>query len=157
MQNEMGVSMKIQLEMDPALDGCEVIIRCPEINEEVQQLQKTIYEAASRNQRVIFYQGEKEYYFPVRKVLFFETSDNSILAHTAKDVFHVKYKLYELEELLPAYFMRVSKSTILNTREIYSITKNITASSTVEFQNSHKKVYVSRNYFKALTAVISRR
>lgn len=149
--------MKIQLEIDSTLEACEVLIRCPEINEEVQRLQRTIYEAACRNQQIVFYQGEKEYYFPVRKVLFFETADNSIQAHTAKEVFVVKHKLYELEELLPAYFMRVSKSTILNTREIYSITKNLTASSVVEFQNTYKKVYVSRNYYKALTTVISRR
>ena len=149
--------MKIQLEIDSALEDCEVLIRCPEINEEVQRLQRTIYEVTCRNQQIIFYQGEKEYYFPVRKVLFFETADNSILAHTAKEVFVVKHKLYELEELLPAYFMRVSKSTIVNTREIYSITKNLTASSVVEFQNTYKKVYVSRNYYKAPTTVISRR
>ena len=46
--------------------------------------------------------------------------------------------------------MRVSKSTIVNLNHIYSITKNITASSVIEFNNCHKRVYVSRNYYKAL-------
>ena len=60
------------------------------------------------------------------------------------------YKLYELEEFLPGYFMRVSKSTILNTNHIYSITRSISSSSKVEFQNTHKQVYVSRYYYKPL-------
>lgn len=149
--------MKIQLEIEPGLENCEVVIRCPEINEEVQQLSQMISELTRFGRQIIYYQNEKEYYFPVQKILFFETSENAVMAHTANDIFTVKHKLYELEELLPAYFIRVSKSTILNTREIYSITKNLTASSTVEFQNTHKKVYVSRNYYKTLTDVISHR
>lgn len=46
--------------------------------------------------------------------------------------------------------MRVSKSTILNLNHIYSITKNLTASSIVEFINTHKQVYISRYYYKPL-------
>ena len=33
---------------------------------------------------------------------------------------------------------------------IYSITKNITASSKIEFKNTHKNIFVSRGYFKPL-------
>ena len=52
--------------------------------------------------------------------------------------------------MLPGFFMRVSKSTILNTDRVYSLTRNLTASSLVTFADSHKQVYVSRNYYKAL-------
>lgn len=149
--------MKIQIEVDPQLATSKVIIRCPEMNQEVLNMQKQIMDTIFQNETIIFYQQEKEFYFPVHSVLFFETAGNGIEAHTSKNVFLVKYKLYELEELVPAYFLRVSKSTILNTREIYSITKNLTASSVVEFQNSHKKVYVSRNYYKALKGALERR
>lgn len=57
---------------------------------------------------------------------------------------------YELEEFLPRYFMRISKSTILNTNKVYSIQRNLTASSVIEFQNTHKQIYVSRYYYKPL-------
>ena len=91
-----------------------------------------------------------EYYISLKEVLFFETEENNVFAHTLENVYKVKYKLYELEKLLPGNFMRVSKSSILNIDYIYSITRNITASSIVEFQNTYKKVYVSRNYYKPL-------
>jgi DNA-binding LytR/AlgR family response regulator len=58
--------------------------------------------------------------------------------------------LYELEELLPGFFMRISKSAILNTNQVYAINRNLAASSVIEFRNTHKQVYVSRNYYKPL-------
>lgn len=60
-------------------------------------------------------------------------------------------KLYELEELLPASFLRVSKSAIINTGQIRAIHKNITGASEVEFNGSNKRAFVSRSYFKLLT------
>lgn len=53
--------------------------------------------------------------------------------------------------------MRVSKSTILNTFHIFSINRNLTASSVVAFENTHKKVYVSRYYYKPLISKLEER
>ena len=47
----------------------------------------------------------------------FETEEKVVYAHTKDDMFQVKYRLYELEEILPGYFMRISKSTILNAKK----------------------------------------
>ena len=85
------------------------------------------------------------------QLLFFETEGKLVQAHTADRLYLTDRKLYELEESLPGSFMRISKSTIVNLDHIYSITRNLTASSIVEFYGTAKKVYVSRNYYKALT------
>ncbi len=71
-------------------------------------------------------------------------------AHTADRIFVCPYKLYELEDLLPGGFMRISKSSIVNLDYIYSITRNLSASSIVEFSGSNKRALVSRAYYKAL-------
>ena len=52
--------------------------------------------------------------------------------------------------MLPRNFMRVSKSAILNLNLVYSVEKNITASSLVRFMGTDKIVYVSRIYYKAM-------
>ena len=106
---------------------------------------------------MIFFKDGREYYLPVNEILFFETNNNGIDAHTIDDIYKVKYKLYELEENLPDNFIRVSKSTILNVNHIYSIDKNLTSSSIVQFYNTHKKVYVSRYYYKELRRQLERR
>ena len=74
------------------------------------------------------------------------------MVHTAKDIYETKLRLYELEDILPGNFIRVSKSTILNATRVRAIHKNITGASEVEFAGSSKKVFVSRNYFKLLMA-----
>lgn len=73
-----------------------------------------------------------------------------VKAHTRDEIFMTKNRLYELEQILPYYFCRISKSAIVNVKEIYSISKNITASSKIEFKDTYKYVFVSRGYFKPL-------
>ena len=53
-------------------------------------------------------------------------------AHTWDDLYQVKYKLYELEEILPGHFMRVSKSTILNLQKIYALHKTCLLYTSIE-------------------------
>ena len=142
--------MKIRLELDDSIAENEVIIRCNALDEEIQMVQRTLADLAMKRQRFVFYKGDTEYYLPLEQILFFETEEKLIYAHTAEQMYQVKYRLYELEEFLPGHFMRVSKSTILNTNKVYSIQRNLTASSVVEFQNTHKKVFVSRYYYKPL-------
>ncbi|WP_027097989.1 LytTR family DNA-binding domain-containing protein [Clostridium paraputrificum] len=142
--------MKIRIEVDENIQDDEVIIRCANLNEDIQNLQSAIKDALSQKNRIIFYKDNTQFYISLDEILFFETEETSISAHTLNNVYEVKYKLYELEEILPNNFMRVSKSTILNVNYIYSITRNLTSSSLVEFKNTHKKVYVSRYYYKPL-------
>jgi DNA-binding LytR/AlgR family response regulator len=143
-------NMKIRIEVDNKIEENEVIIKCNELNEEVKNIQVVLGDMLSSNKSLTFYKGETEYYLSLEEVLFFETEESGICAHTTDNIYNVKYKLYELEELLPGYFMRVSKSTILNTNHIYSITRSLSSASKVEFQNTHKQVYVSRYYYKPL-------
>lgn len=142
--------MKIRVEVDDTLQQNEVVVKCPYINDEVLEIQAALENIIAKKKPIIFYKDDTEYYFPLEEVLFFETGENTLYAHTINNVFQVKYKLYELEDLLFNYFVRVSKSTILNVHHIYSITRNISASSVVKFQHTHKQVYVSRHYYKVL-------
>lgn len=127
--------MKIKIEIDESAAEDEVIIRCRGLTKQVAAVQRAVRDVTNASE----------------KILFFETDENGISAHTRDEMYQTRYKLYELEDMLPGVFMRVSKSTILNTDQIYSIDRNLTASSVVAFLNTHKKVYVSRYYYKPLT------
>lgn len=142
--------MKIRIEIDEGIAEDEVIVRCRGLTEEVTAVQKAVSDVVNASQRFPFYKGNTEYYLTLDEILFFETDENGISAHTNNEMYQTKYKLYELEDILPGVFMRVSKSAILNTKHIYSISKNLTASSVVAFQGTHKQVYVSRYYYKPL-------
>ncbi|MGL4449906.1 MAG: LytTR family DNA-binding domain-containing protein [Clostridium sp.] len=148
--------MKIRIEIDDGILEDEVVIRCRGISDEILEIQNMILDKAKRSSGIEFYKNDKEYYISLSKVLFFETNSNKeIDAHTKDEVYKVKYKLYELEEILPSEFMRVSKSAIININRIHSILKNITSTSLVEFKNTEKKIYVSRSYYKDLKLKLS--
>lgn len=142
--------MKIRIEIDEHVTEDEVIIRCRELSGQVAAVQKVISEVVNAAQKFPLYKGNTEYYLALDEILFFETDENGISAHTKNGIYQTRYKLYELEDMLPGVFMRVSKSTILNTNHVYSISRNLTASSVVAFENTHKQVFVSRNYYKPL-------
>ena len=142
--------MKIKIEVDNEIIENEVIIRCNKLSEDIKKIQVMLSDMITDKDRITFYRGDTEFYLSLEEILFFETDGSGISAHTIDNIYNVKYKLYELEEFLPGYFMRVSKSTILNTNHIYSITHSLTSSNTVEFQNTHKQVFVSRYYYKPL-------
>ena len=147
--------MRVTIEVDEDLSEESVVIKCKMLDKRILRIQQALMDQASKDLTILLHKNEKEYYMPLEELLFFETENKEIRAHTKNDIYETHYKLYELEELLPGYFMRVSKSTIVNVNYIYSITKNITASSVVEFKDCHKQVYVSRNYYKVLVERIA--
>lgn len=142
--------MKIKIEIDDGLAEEEIVIRCKSLNEDVISIQKRITDAVNSRMQLEVTKGEKEYYITIDEIIFFETDASGVVVHTANQIYETKYRLYELENLLPGNFIRVSKSTILNSARVRAIHKNITGASEVEFTGTNKKVFVSRNYLKLL-------
>lgn len=142
--------MKIRIEIEEGIAEEEVVIRCRGITEQISAIQTAVSDVVNIAQKFPLCKGNTEYYVPLDKILFFETEEGGVNAHTREEIYRTKYKLYELEDMLPGAFMRVSKSTILNSNHIYSINRNLTSSSVVAFQGTHKQVFVSRYYYKPL-------
>lgn len=143
--------MKIRIELFDDLSEDEVVIRCRSLTDEVKQIQNAIKDISSSKQTLILFKEDTEYYVALEQILFFETEDGGMNVHTRDNVYQTKYRLYELEEILPSHFLRISKSAIVNVKEIYSISKSsFSTTSIVEFTGSHKQVFVSRHYGKQL-------
>lgn len=140
--------MKVRIELDPQMDEPEMIIRAPRLTEDVARLQQLILE--QKMTPLTFYKDRSEYFVDVSEILFFETDGEKIYGHTREEAYEVRQKLYELEEILPITFCRISKSTIVNTKQIYSIEKSFSGTSTVNFYQTHKQVHVSRHYYQLL-------
>ena len=140
--------MKVRIELDPQMDEPEMIIRAPRLTEDVARLQQLILE--QKMTPLTFYKDRSEYFVDVSEILFFETDGEKIYGHTREEAYEVRQKLYELEEILPISFCRISKSTIVNAKQIYSIEKSFSGTSTVNFYQTHKQVHVSRHYYQLL-------
>ena len=149
--------MKIRIELTDGGQEDEVVIRCARVTDTIDRICDLIAGQTNVSPKLTFYQGNREFYLPLGDLLFFETEGEHVFAHTAADTYRIKLRLYELEALLPMQFIRASKSAIVNTDQIYSITRNLAASSLVQFTGSHKQLYVSRNYYDALRQRLNER
>lgn len=142
--------MKVKIEIEEGLAEEEVILRCSRLSDNIVSLQNYISKQGNARRCLSLRNAGTEFYIPMEDIYFFETEGRQMRAHTADRIFSCDYRLYELEELLPGSFMRVSKSAIVNLDHVYSVTRNLTASSVMEFAGCGKKAFVSRAYFKAV-------
>ena len=146
----MEVRVKVKNDIVEGLEEEEAVIRCRELKDFCISLQNYLSKQNNGKRCLLLTDGGTDFFIPMGDIYFFETEGRELRAHTADKIFFCSYKLYELEEMLPGSFMRISKSTIANLDYIYSITRNLTASSMVEFRDSKKKTMVSRSYYKLL-------
>lgn len=144
-----GGNLKIHVEVDPDLTEPEVTVHVPAKTPEVDELVAAIQAADMTQQRLTFSWRGENYQVSLADVLFFEARDHQVTVHTATAMYTTSQRLYELAERLPAQFIQVSKSAILNRTQVFSLTRSVTG-NLVKFQNSHKQLYVSRRYYQAL-------
>jgi len=131
-------------------DPVEAVIYCRKITPEVEELARQFSQGKSTSALPTFYKGEEQYYLALSEILFFETDGDKVIAHTEKDSYETRQRLYELDAILPGYFVRISRSTIASTLHIFSIQRGLTRVGLVSFRGSYKEVYVSRMYSNVL-------
>lgn len=91
---------------------------------------------------------------PVPEVCYIEAVDNKVFLYTAKQVYETRQKLYELEELLKEnYFLRVSKSLLLNLMKVRAIKPALNGRFTAVLQ-SGEEIIISRKYVPALKTAL---
>lgn len=140
--------MKIRIELDETLGETEIVIKTAQLDQQIYQIQKSLEEITTPS--ILFYKDTSEYFVELDTILFFETDGNKVFAHVCEDAYEVKMKLYELEEILPRNFCRISKSTITNIKRIYSLNKSFSGTSSIHFSATYKQIHVSRHYYKLL-------
>lgn len=141
--------MKIRIEVSPD-ENEEIIIKCREITERTDLIKSALENLLKGESEMLMYIGGTEYYVKKEDILFFETSDGKVCAHTHDRMYRTNYKLFELEDIMPSYFVRISKSVIVNIKRIESLSRELTGNGCITFKKSDKRTYFSRAYYKQL-------
>ena len=139
--------MRIRIETS---DSEEIVIRCREKNDRIRRLELAIEEALTREDTITLLSDGADCFVPKGELLYFESSNGAVYAHTKDKIYTAPYKLFELEELLPPFFVRISKSTIANVSEIAYLRRELVGNGEMGFRSCDKRVYFSRAYFKLL-------
>ena len=149
--------MRVRIEIRDGNQEDEIVIYCREITSQTEALVKSLERSDKIGLEVSFFKKDEQYFLQLSEILFFETEGDSVIAHSGHDSFETRKRLYELENILPGHFIRVSKSAIVNTRQIFSISRGITRVGLISFRESHKEIFVSRMYMAALKSKMEER
>lgn len=129
----------------------ELEIRCHEETEEVKDI---ITFVKSRQGKLTGICEGQQYEIPIADVYYVETVDNSVFIYGQNKVYEAKQKLYELEGMLrEKYFLRVSKSLVLNLMKIKSIKPALNGRYSAILQ-SGEEVIISRKYVMHLKSAL---
>lgn len=141
------MSMKITiLDVGPDEEE-EIIVKCRVIDEETRRLLNRFKQG--REKLKVYQNGEISFLDP-EEVFYFESVDQKVFACCAKEVYEIKKRLYELEELLPKEdFIRAGKSSVLNLNQIKSLTPAFNGRFEALLKNGEKTI-ISRQYVGAL-------
>lgn len=142
----MGKSVKIVINPEQEDD---IIISCKELTPEVLLLENAAMKGyIGKSAEMIFKLNNEEFILPTSEILFFESYDNKIRAHTKKNMYFSDKTLSQLTEELDGNFFRVSKSCIVNLKLICSLKRELTGICEARFAGSNKTIYISRLYYK---------
>ncbi len=148
--------VKIRVDVSPKYSEKEIVIKSPEEDDELKQIVDKIKHIESEFSQINGYINETVYSLDLKEILFFETNERNVYAHTKNNAFLIHYRLYELDNNLPDSFLRVSKSAIINVDEIISLSRSVTG-NLVQFKNTYKTIYVSRRFLKELKNRLNQR
>ncbi|MCR4642434.1 MAG: LytTR family transcriptional regulator DNA-binding domain-containing protein [Lachnospiraceae bacterium] len=144
--------MKVILEKVTSPEEERAHIRAVEVSEEI----RSAVDLLENNCRSIAVSRADEernpgesYMLGTNLIYYTESIDKRTYVYTKEACYETKYRLYELEELLSAGFLRVSKSMVVNIRKIRSVKSELNGRMTAELLNG-EKIVISRSYVKDL-------
>ena len=139
--------MKLEVKQSNDVQEIEVLVQYRQETDELNQIISTL---ETLNHTIIGIRDNKSYPLNPQDIYYFESVDDRVYAYTDSDTFEVKFKLYELENLLShASFARVSISVILNTRMILHFKSSLNGKMEARLKND-EMISISRNYVSQL-------
>ena len=82
-------------------------------------------------------------------IYYIESVDKRTFVYTKENCYESKLRLSELEESLGSYFLRISKSMIVNLKKIKSVKSDLSGRMEASMLNG-EKIVISRSYVKEI-------
>ena len=82
-------------------------------------------------------------------IYYIESVDKRTFVYTKENCYESKLRLYEIEESLGSYFLRISKSMIVNLKKIKSVKSDLSGRMEASMLNG-EKIVISRSYVKEI-------
>ena len=145
--------MKVEVHIDSHFQEEAVTITAPRLSTRVEQVRDFV-EMLDQKERLRAKKEGETYLVEIRLFHRFYIENRQVVGETKDDHFILTGPLYQLSEDLPIYFLKISQSEIINTKEIDHL--HFTTSGSVQiYLKNGKMTYSSRRYLKAIKEKLS--
>jgi DNA-binding LytR/AlgR family response regulator len=145
--------MKVEIQyVNSQEEECAVLQVCSN-HPDIKRLQEIIEKAAYQTMTIPCFLGDQIYSISCEHILYFETLQDILFVHTGSKMYEAKKRLYELEEILPKQFARISKSAIMNLDQVQYYSPLANGLMKATFYNG-EETYISRKYLRLLRTKI---
>ena len=135
--------MKVRIERIGAGQKEEALLRLAKEDGSTEKLQTDSWKKVS----ILCKKEEKLHRIDSDTVFYVESVREIQSIHTADEVYETRERLYVLEKLLPASFIRISRSVILNLDKVRLYRPILNGLMEAGLENG-ESVYISRKYLK---------
>ena len=135
----------MQIKIEVGNKDVEIIIKCPEVTDEIRKIEHLINIQA---RRITCIKEGITYLISASDVLYFESVDKRSFLYTEEDVYELPLRLYAIDEMLSDFgFIRNSKSQVININKIKRICPDFSGRIEAAMENGEKLI-ISRQYAK---------
>ena len=145
--------MKVEVHIDSHFQEEAVMITAPALSARVEKIRDFV-EMLDQKERLRAKKEGETYLVETHLFHRFYIENRQVVGETKDDHFILTGPLYQLSEDLPSYFLKISQSEIINTKEIDHL--HFTTSGSVQiYLKNGSLAYSSRRYLKAIKEKLS--
>lgn len=140
------MEIKITTNISNEFKETSIIINAPELSDEIQNVINYISNINTAPHQIMASKNNEIYFIDLDKVICFFSKAKYNYVRTQDGIYKVKYKLYELEELLKQRdFIRISNSCIINIQQVECFDTSILGTILVKLKDHTQETVSKRN------------
>lgn len=140
------MKFKIETNISSSIREPYITINAPEFTEEIQDIINYITGIDSVPNQLLVTKNNEIYFIELNKIICFFSKNKCVYVRTKDDIYKIKYKLYELENIFNIKdFIRISNSCIINMNQIVCFDASILGTITVKMKDNTQETVSKRN------------
>lgn len=140
------MEIKITTNISNEFKEASIIINAPELSDEIQNVINYISNINTAPHQIMASKNNEIYFIDLNKIICFFSKNKYNYVRTQDGIYKVKYKLYELEELLKQKdFIRISNSCIINIQQVEYFDTSILGTILVKLKDNTQETVSKRN------------
>lgn len=140
------MKFKIETNISSSIREPYITINAPEFTEKIQDIVNYITSIDSVPSQLLVTKNNEIYFIELNKIICFFSKNKCVYVRTKDDIYKIKYKLYELENIFNIKdFIRISNSCIINMNQIVCFDTSILGTITVKMKDNTQENVSKRN------------